>query len=59
MTRKEMLEQVVADYNSHECVQIELVWKEGTRSGIGNPSAIKAAMSALKEELKRQIANEF
>lgn len=55
MTRKEMLEGVVADYNSHECIQIELVWKEGTRSGIGNPKAIKAAMDALKEELKRQL----
>lgn len=55
MTRKEMLEKVVADYDSHECVQIELVWKDRTRSGIGNPKAIKVAMDALKEELKRQI----
>ena len=56
MTRKEMLQSVIDDYNRHECKQIELVWTDGRRSGIGNPKAISVAMEALKAELKRQMA---
>ncbi len=58
MSKKEMLENVLADYERHECKQIELVWNDGTRAGIGNKQAINVAMTALKAELKRQMNEE-
>ena len=55
MTRKEMLQSILDEYNSRRCVQIELVYDNGQRAGIGNKEAISVALEALKSELKRQI----
>lgn len=55
MTKKQQLQRVLDDYNSHTCTMIELHWSDGTRAGIGNEHVISVAMDALKRELKRQI----
>ena len=55
MAKKEALQRVLDDYQGRECVQVELVWKDGTRAGIGNKEAIKVVMDALLEELNRQM----
>lgn len=54
-TRKEILQEVMDDFKSHKCVEIHLIWSDGTKGGIGNPKAIEVATSALINELERQI----
>lgn len=58
MANIETLKKVLADYKSHECKQVELVWSDGRRSGIGNPQAVKVVMDALLGELHRQLAED-
>lgn len=55
MANIETLKKVLTDYKSHECKQVELVWSDGLRSGIGNPQAVKVVMDALLGELHRQL----
>lgn len=58
MSKKQMLQEVLADFESRTCVRIELVWADGRRGGIGNHKAIEVAMNALLGELERQIEEE-
>ena len=53
--KKRQLEQVLNDFKTRRCIRIELVWSNYERSGIGNPTAINIAMTALLDELMRQI----
>lgn len=56
MKTSEQLKLVLADYNNHgEPVQIHLVWKDGTKAGIGNKKAIRVAMNAIINELNYQL----
>lgn len=55
MATKETLKKVLEDYRGRECKQVELVWSDGKRAGIGNPAAIKVVMEALFGELERQM----
>ena len=55
MSKKEALLRVKNDLNNRRCIEIDLIWSNGEKSGIGNPNAIKAAMDALKEEMERQL----
>jgi len=45
------------DLLSRKCVEIDLLWSNGEKSGIGNPNAIKIALDALIVELDKQIAS--
>ena len=54
MSRKQQLQECLEDYRKTP-VRIILEWEDGTKAGIGNALAINAAMTALREELKRQI----
>jgi len=54
-SKKKMLQAVMDDFKSRRCVEIHLIWSDGTKGGIGNPEAIKVAMAALLHELERQI----
>ncbi|MGM9685973.1 MAG: hypothetical protein ACI3YI_07080 [Bacteroidaceae bacterium] len=58
MSRKANLEECLADYERHTLMQVHLLWTDGTKAGISNKKAMDAMMRALKEELKRQIAEE-
>lgn len=58
MANIETLKKVLADYESRECKQVELVWSDGRRAGIGNPQAVKVVMDALLCELHRQLDEE-
>ena len=49
------MKKVLADYRGRKCKQVELVWSDGTRAGIGNEQAIKVVMDALLGELDRQL----
>ena len=55
MTKKEMLQSIVDDWNCHELKEIHLIWTDGTKAGIGNPRAKKVVMDALREEMARQM----
>ena len=55
MTKKQSLTECLNDWNRHSVLRIEIVYTNGERAGIGNPRGIKAAMDAMKEEIKRQI----
>lgn len=55
MTKKQQLQKVYDDYTSHLCREIQLVWIDGTRAGIGNPKIIALVIKTLIDELKRQI----
>ena len=55
MSKKEALLKVKSDLDNRRCVEIDLIWSNGEKSGIGNPNAIKVAMDALKEEMERQL----
>ena len=55
MTKKQQLQKVLDDYTSHLCREIQLVWTDGTKAGIGNPKIITLVMKSLIDELKRQI----
>ena len=55
MSKKEALLRVKNDLDNRRCVEIHLIWSNGEKTGIGNPNAIKAAIDALKEEMKRQL----
>lgn len=52
---REELKKVLADYESRECKQIVLVWKDGASACIENSRAIEMAMETLMCELRRQI----
>ena len=54
-TKKEALQEVMRDFQTRRCVEIHLIWSDHSKSGIGNPEAIKVAMNALYNELERQI----
>lgn len=54
-TKKEMLQEVLRDFQTRRCVEIHLIWSDGCKSGIGNPKAIEVAMTALLNELERQL----
>lgn len=56
MATKEQLIACRDAYCNHGCKLIEITHLDGRKSGIANPSAINAAMDALKAELDRQIA---
>ena len=55
MANIETLKKVLADYEGRTCKQVELVWSDGTRAGIGNKDAIDAVMRALMDELRYQL----
>lgn len=55
-TKKEALQVVLRDFQTRRCVEIHLIWSDHNKSGIGNPKAIEVAMSALFQELERQIS---
>ena len=38
--------------------QLDIIYTNGTRTGIGNPKALAAAKDALLKELQRQIDEE-
>ena len=54
-TRIEMLQSVMDDFKTRQCVEIHIIWNDGCKSGIGNPKAIEVAMAALLQELEKQI----
>ena len=56
MTKKEMLENCRRAYTERGAKLIEITHNDGTKSGIGNPKAIEVVMTALTNELDRQIA---
>lgn len=56
MSKKEMLQSILEEYNTRTVSQIHIVYSNGEKAGIGNQDAIKVAMDALKSELKRQIS---
>lgn len=56
MNAKEVLQNVLNDFNTRKVQRIELLWTDGNRTGIGNPRALNVAMVALKAELERQIS---
>lgn len=55
-SKKRILQAVMDDFKTRRCVEIHLIWSDGTKGGIGNPRAIEVAMSALLQELERQIS---
>lgn len=56
MSLKEQLIKCRQAYCERGCKLIEITHEDGCKSGIGNPTAIKIVMDALKKELDRQIA---
>lgn len=52
-----MLEKFMDDLNNRRCIEIQLIWSNSEKSGIGNENAINVAIGALKEELEKQIDN--
>ncbi|MBQ9532657.1 MAG: hypothetical protein IJR71_01655 [Prevotella sp.] len=56
MSKKESLQKVLNDFNSRHVLRIEILWTDGQKTGISNPQAIGIAMSALKNELEKQIS---
>lgn len=53
------LQRIKVEYTqaveNNQIDHIEVHYKNGTKAGIGNNEAIKVAMTALIEELQRQI----
>lgn len=59
MGKKEMLESVIADYKAHrgKVMEIHLLYANGTKAGIGNPTVIQKVMDMLISEAERQLKN--
>ena len=56
MSKKESLQKVLNDFNSRRILRIELLWADGQKTDINNSQALGVAMSALKNELEKQIS---
>ena len=53
--KKQLLQECLEDWDRHTIIRIEIVYSNGTRAGVGNPQGINAAMSAMRNEIQRQI----
>lgn len=58
MSKKEMLESVIADYKAHRnmATEIHILYSNGTKAGIGNKDVIQKVMDTLIEEAERQLS---
>lgn len=58
MSKKEMLQSVIADYKAHIDVvhEIHILYNDGTKAGIGNPFVIRKVMNTLIDEAERQLS---
>ena len=56
MDKKENLLKFKNDLLNRQCIQIELHWSTGEKSGIGNATAIRVAINSLLIEIDRQIS---
>jgi len=57
MSKKEMLESVIADYKAHrdKVREIHILYRNGTKAGIGNNEVIRKVMDTLIEEAESQL----
>lgn len=57
MSKKEMLQTVIADYKAHRNMvsEIYIHYTNGTKSGIGNKAVIQKVMDMLIAEAERQL----
>lgn len=57
MSKKEMLQSVIADYKAHrnKVSEIHILYNNGTRAGIGNKEIIQKVMDFLIGEAERQL----
>ena len=58
MSKINMLESVKRDLENRNWDQVDIIFANGCRTGIGNPSAVAAAKKALLAELQRQMDEE-
>lgn len=56
MATKETLMACRRAYEERGCKQVTIIHNDGGKSGIVNAKAVAVVMSALKNELDRQIA---
>ncbi len=57
MSKKEMLQSVIADYKAHRDMarEIHILYNNGTKAGIGNKDVIRKVMDTLIAEAERQL----
>lgn len=57
MSKKEMLRSVICDYKAHRDMvkEIHILYKDGTKAGIGNQEVIRMVMNTLISEAERQL----
>lgn len=57
MSKKEMLQTVIADYKAHRNMvsEIHIHYTNGTKSGIGNKEVIQKVMDTLINEAEGQL----
>jgi len=58
MSKIQMLQKLKEDMENHGWDQVDIIYTNGTRTGIGNPKAVTVVKEALMKELQRQMDEE-